>query len=171
MICPTCGNDNVPGIEVCSRCLQDLTQLDRPVAHERVERLIMHDPVRSLPTKPPVLVRPDATIDQVIHALIGPGVGAVLVVDDAGKLCGIFTERDLLTKITGRPEPLEHLVVSDFMTASPETVTADDTLAFVLHKMDIGGYRHVPVLDNGLPVGIVSVRAMLRHLTHLGDDT
>ena len=57
--------------------------------------------------------------------------------------------------------------VSRFMTARPETVTPADTLNFALHKMDAGGYRHVPVVENGRPVSVVSVRDMMRHITRL----
>ena len=53
------------------------------------------------------------------------------------------------------------------MTAKPETVTAKDTLAFALHKMDVGGYRHLPVLHDGMPAGVISVRDMLRHITRM----
>ena len=54
-----------------------------------------------------------------------------------------------------------------FMTANPETVSTSDSLAFALHKMDVGGYRHLPVIHHGAPVGVVSVRDMLRHITRL----
>jgi CBS domain-containing protein len=55
----------------------------------------------------------------------------------------------------------------DFMTPAPETVRPEDALAFALHKMDSGGYRHLPVVKDGLPLGMVSVRDMLRHITRL----
>ena len=51
--------------------------------------------------------------------------------------------------------------------ANPETVSADDTLDFALHKMDCGGYRHLPVLQGDRPVGMISVRDMLKHITRL----
>jgi CBS domain-containing protein len=51
------------------------------------------------------------------------------------------------------------------MTRDPETVTPADTLAFALGKMDAGGYRHLPVVAGGRPVGVVSVRDVLRHVT------
>jgi CBS domain-containing protein len=57
--------------------------------------------------------------------------------------------------------------VSEFMTPDPETVRATDTLAFALHKMDCGGYRHLPVVEGGQPLGMISVRDMLRHVTRL----
>jgi CBS domain-containing protein len=91
-------------------------------------------------------------------------------VDAAGKLLGIFSERDLLTKIAGQHEPFSDLPLSQFMTPDPETVRATDTLAFALHKMDSGGYRHIPVVTGEQVTGIISVRDMLRHITRLCKD-
>ena len=51
------------------------------------------------------------------------------------------------------------------MTPGPETINHDDPIAFALHRMDIGGYRHIPVLTNGQPTGIISVRDILRYIT------
>jgi CBS domain-containing protein len=53
------------------------------------------------------------------------------------------------------------------MTPRPETVAPTDTLNVVLHKMDGGGYRHLPVVHNGKPVCVLSVRDMLRHITRV----
>lgn len=170
MICPNCGHDNLPGSEECSSCLQDLTQLDRPIASNRVERSLMEDPVGKLCRRKPIVVRPSTSLAEALKAMLGPGIGALLVVDETGKLVGIFSERDLLTKLPNGGDPYHNLCVEQFMTAQPETVSADDTLAFALHKMDVGGYRHLPVVRDGMPEGVVSVRDMLRHITRLCKD-
>ena len=170
MICPNCGHDNLPGGEECSNCQQDLTQLDRPTAQDRVERSLMEDPVSALQPRTPVTVRPTATIGEAIQTMLGEDLGALLVVDSEGKLLGIFSERDLLTKVAGLHDAYAELPVGQFMTANPETVTFEDTLAFVAHKMDIGGFRHLPVLKDGRPSGVISVRDMLRHITRLCND-
>jgi CBS domain-containing protein len=170
MICPNCGHDNLPGSEECSSCLQDLTQLDLPIASNRVERSLMEDPVGKLCRRKPIVIRPGATLGEALKMMLGPGIGALLVVDEAGKLVGIFSERDLLTKLPQDGQPYRDLRVDQFMTPGPETVAADDTLAFALHKMDVGGYRHLPVVRNGKPEGVISVRDMLRHITRLCKD-
>src|SRR5262249_34965907 len=156
MICPNCGHDNLPGIEECSRCLQDLTQLDRPMAGNRVERSLMEDPVSVLQPRQPVTVRAGTSVREAIGIMLGADLGALLVVGADGGLLGIFSERDLLTKVAGVREPYADLPVRDVMTPNPETVTATDTLAFALHKMDVGGYPHLPVVDEGKPVGVGS---------------
>ncbi len=167
MICPNCGFDNLPGAEECGSCQQDLTLLDVPVAQNKVERSLMEDPISALQPHAPVTVAPQASISEAIQLLIDKNVGTLLVVDDAGKLLGILSERDLLTRVAGQFSSYFDLKVQDFMTPSPETVTAADTLAFAVHKMDVGGYRHLPVLKDGLPAGVISVRDLLFHMTQL----
>jgi CBS domain-containing protein len=72
-----------------------------------------------------------------------------------------------LTKVAGRVGPSEPRPVSEFMTRNPETVGPADTLAFALGKMDGGGYRHLPVLQDGKPVGVISVRNVLTYFTRM----
>src|SRR5271166_4111001 len=100
MICPTCNTNNLPGSEVCSNCLTDLSQLDRPMAQDRVERSLMEDPVSVLKPRPPVTLPATATVAEAIGRMLACDIGAVLIVE-AGKLVGIFSERDLLTKVAG----------------------------------------------------------------------
>jgi CBS domain-containing protein len=131
---------------------------------------VMYDQVKSLKQHPPVTIGPSATIGQAIEVLAAANVGAVLVVDDAGRLLGIFSERDLLKCVVGLPEDYRDLPIAQFMTARPECVHPSDTLNFVLQKMDAGGYRHVPVLEKGKPISIISARDMLRFVTRLCKD-
>jgi CBS domain-containing protein len=167
MICPACSHDNFPGQEYCSNCLHDLTQLDRPTSRDRVERSLMDDPVSVLQPRKAVTLSPDATVDEAIRIMLERDIGAVLIVAADGRLVGIFSERDLLTRVAGQVPDYADRPVSEFMTSAPETVRPTDTLAFALHKMDSGGYRHLPVLKDGQPLGMLSVRDMLRHITRL----
>jgi len=167
MICPTCGHDNLPGDEECAHCQQALTSLDQPTPQDKIEHSLMVDQVGLLQPKPPLTVGPNVTIREAIQQLLKHNVGAMLVVDEAGKLLGIFSERDLLKKIAGIHETFENLKIADFMTANPESISLKDNLNFALHKMDCGGYRHLPILSGGLPCGVVSVRDMLKHITRL----
>jgi CBS domain-containing protein len=167
MICPHCGYDNLPGTEECGHCLMDLTQLDRPAAHNRIERTLMEDPVRVLQFKPPITVYPTTSVHETMQIMLTRNIGALLVVDTEGKLMGIFSERDLLTRIAGLHHAYADMSIDRFMTPNPDTVTSSDTLAFALHKMDVGEYRHLPVVEDGRPVGMISVRDMLRYITRL----
>jgi CBS domain-containing protein len=91
----------------------------------------------------------------------------LLVTDDNGKLLGILSERDILCKVAGVHGDFAHLPAGDFMTPTPETVEVDDRLDFALHKMDAGGYRHLPVVVDGKPQGVISALDMLRHIVTL----
>jgi CBS domain-containing protein len=167
MICPSCCYKNLPGDEVCKHCKQPLTSFDLPHPENPVERSVMYDQVNSLKQNPPVTIGHSATIGQVMALMVATNVGAVLIVDDGGLLVGIISERDLLKRIIGSVADYENLPITQFMTARPESVSTTDTLNFVLQKMDAGGYRHVPVLQDGIPVSIISARDMLRFLTRL----
>ncbi len=91
--------------------------------------------------------------------------GCVLVGRE-GKLIGIFTERDLLTKDFFRSD--SHTVaVETVMTKNPETLEVDDSIAFALNKMSVGGYRHIPIMQGGRPVGVLSVRDIVDFLVDL----
>lgn len=165
MICPTCGHDNLPGSENCENCEQALTSLDLPTPHNQVEQTLMEDDVAVLDPQESITIRPDVSIRDAVQIMLDHNIGAVLVVDESKKLLGIFSERDLLKKIAGIHENYGDLRVGDYMTANPETLTHEDHLNFALHKMDIGGYRHMPVVQDETPVGVISVRDMLRHIT------
>ena len=88
--------------------------------------------------------------------------------DSSGKLCGIFTERDLVNKMTEEIKDLAAHTVSEFMTPRPETVRADQLLASALQMMMVGDLRYLPLVDEeGRPTNILSSRDILRYLTSL----
>ncbi len=92
--------------------------------------------------------------------------GCVLV-QKGGKLVGIFTERDVLNKVFFR-EDSRTVAVEAVMTKSPETLEADETIAFALNKMSVGGYRHIPIVEpGGKPVGVLSVRDIVDFLVDM----
>lgn len=167
MICPMCGRKgNRMGADTCAGCLFDLAAVDRPGPSDRVERSLMLDPVAALNPPPPVTVPAGATVGDVMRAMVAGRVGAVLVLDAGGRLGGIVTERDFLTKVAGSPGYASR-PAAEVMTRRPEVVAPTDPLAVALGKMAAGGYRHLPVVAAGRPVGVVSVRDFLRHLLHL----
>ena len=107
------------------------------------------------------LLGPGARIADALDLLRLPGSrGAVLVIDGR-RLVGIFTERDYLDKVAG--EDIGHdTPVERFMTSSPETLSAGESVSDAIHKMTQGGYRHLPVLSNeGEVLGVVSTRDLI----------
>jgi signal-transduction protein with cAMP-binding, CBS, and nucleotidyltransferase domain len=169
MRCPACDHQNAPGADECGNCRTSLTALDGPVPQGPVETTLLTDPVSILDPRPPVTVPVSAHLGQAIREMIARKVGAVLVTDPSGNLVGILTERDFLTRIA-RETGYEQLLVSQYMTPAPESVSPTDLLAVALAKMDLGGYRHLPVVEMGKPVGVISVRDILRHLTTVSPD-
>lgn len=166
MYCPACGHQNEPGCDACANCMLSLSHLGESAPHDRVERSLTAESVAALNPRAPVTVPHHADLGSAIRLMIDRGVGAVLVVERTGALVGILTERDFLTKVAGQPG-YAALPVREFMTRDPETVEPADTLAFALGKMDSGGYRHLPVVENDRPIGVISVRDILRHVTFL----
>jgi CBS domain-containing protein len=108
-----------------------------------------------------ITASPEMTVRSASRLMAEKKIGAVLVVEKA-HISGIFTERDALNKIlAGNLDPdvtkLEQVMVRD-----PQTIRADKPLAYALHMMAEGGFRHVPVVDDGgVPVGMVSARDAL----------
>lgn len=87
-------------------------------------------------------------------------VGALPVVDE-GTLVGIFTERDALLRVLGRCCDPVATTIGEVMTHHPQTIAPDQPLSHALLRMHEGGFRHLPVLDQGLLIGVVSVRDAL----------
>lgn len=87
-------------------------------------------------------------------------VGAMLVLED-GRLAGVFTERDALFRVVAEGIDATSTPVAEVMTANPQTVHPDDSFTRALEMMHEGRFRHVPVVENGRPVGMVSSRDAL----------
>jgi CBS domain-containing protein len=161
MICPDCGHDNISGVESCEACAQPLVEFDH--AGSDLEQSISWHSVRVLCPKEPVSVPPTTTVREAIAKCVDGKFGCLLV-EQNGELVGVFTERDVLNKLSSDLSALDQ-PVANFMTASPEALTPDDSIAYALHAMDLGGYRHMPVVnENRKPTGIISVRDILRFL-------
>ncbi|MDO8608313.1 MAG: CBS domain-containing protein [Phaeospirillum sp.] len=103
---------------------------------------------------------PDATVRAAACEMKQCKVGAVMVVE-ASKLVGIFTERDGLFRVLAEGKNPDATHLSEVMTAKPATITADRRLGHALHMMNDSGFRHMPVVDGGVPVGMVSIRDAL----------
>ncbi len=113
-----------------------------------------------LKVKKPVCVSPTANVEEVIIGMGERNHGCVLV-KEGEQLVGIFTERDVVRRVVGKVD-LKTTTVAQVMTPDPEAVMFHDTLAHALNKMTVGGFRHVPLVDNQhRPVGVVSVKDII----------
>ncbi|HVX13129.1 MAG TPA: CBS domain-containing protein [Pirellulales bacterium] len=162
--CPYCGVENIDGADLCDECQQPLDYLSKPRAGTPIERSLMKDRVSSLAPNPPVTVAPDRPVREVLELMVERQVGCVIVVRQE-QIVGVFSERDALDRLNVKFAELGYRPVSQFMTPSPETVDSEARIAFAIHKMDVGGYRHMPVVTQGRISGVISVRDVLRYIT------
>jgi CBS domain-containing protein len=145
----------MPDIEVLEG---DEAYFDAEKAPRPLDYRILHEPIRRLEIRPPVCIARTASLSEAVREMQQHRVGYVMVVD-RGPLVGILTERDVLNKVLGKIPDWGAVPVESVMTADPEVLTPEDAIVFALQKMSIGGFRHVPVVDDQRrPVGIVSVR-------------
>lgn len=105
----------------------------------------------------PVTVPPDTKVRAAALLMREKRVGAVLVTD-GGLLVGIFTERDALCRVLAAGLDPDATEVRAVMTRDPATATPDQPFAHALHTMNDGGFRHLPVVQGGRAVGMVSIR-------------
>jgi signal-transduction protein with cAMP-binding, CBS, and nucleotidyltransferase domain len=104
-------------------------------------------------------VEPTLPLTEVAKRMVAKDVGAVLVFDDDG-LCGILTERDVLRAVADGLD--DATLARDRMTVHPETLDADDTTEHAAVLMIHGGFRHLPVIEQGEVVGVLSIRDLMR---------
>jgi len=117
--------------------------------------------IRSVMKREKILMAPpETTVSKAAKLMAGKNVGAVMVVED-DRLVGIFTERDAVVRVMARGRDAQATPLADVMTAPPLTVDPDKTFGYALLMMHENGFRHVPVIENGKPVGIVSARNAL----------
>ena len=102
-------------------------------------------------------VLPQAAVSEVLQMLATHRIGAVLVVDGEGALKGILSERDIVRSLAKDGAGTLDRLASDLMTADVTTATPQTTVAAAMELMTTGRFRHVPVLDNGRLVGLVSI--------------
>jgi CBS domain-containing protein len=92
----------------------------------------------------------------------------VLVTDAQGRLVGIFTERDVLTRVVGRDLDARRTHLGEVMTRNPQALSANDRVAYAIHCMSVAGYRTIPLVDGeGRPLGVVTVNDVVRWLAGL----
>ena len=110
-----------------------------------------------------VTTRPDATIAEVAKLLKAKRIGAVVVTDADGGLCGIISERDLARGLADHGADLLTLRVGDLMTREVSTCSPDDGIDQLMQQMTEGRFRHLPVVADGKMIGIISIGDVVKH--------
>lgn len=135
----------------------------RPAQPRLYEHLI-RQPIEASEPRPAICVSPETSVREAIALMKLHAMGCVLVERDQ-RLVGIFTERDVLFRVVGADRDPTDLPVSAVMTPDPEALTMQDELAWVLNLMAVGGFRHVPIVDERRrPVAVFSVKHIVERL-------
>jgi signal-transduction protein with cAMP-binding, CBS, and nucleotidyltransferase domain len=161
MLCPNCRYDNFEGDDSCAECGADLSLSDTPQDLADYHDTILGDHLEALGIGSPTIVEPTMAVAAAIRLMHEKGIDCLLVSDE-GRLVGIFTDRDAAVKAVDKRLGLFRVRV--FMTADPVVLRREDTLAVAIHKMAVGEFRHIPVVDDGRPIGVVSAADVFRHL-------
>lgn len=117
--------------------------------------------VADLMTKDVLTVEPSASIGEAAEKMNDANVGAVVVVEDFVRIVGIVTERDLMRAVASRARAAEARV-RQWMTADPVTIEPETSVEDAAKLMFERNFRHLPVVKDGRPLGIVSLRVLSR---------
>jgi len=117
--------------------------------------------IRTIIEQQEVIAAPAATTVIAAARLMRENrVGAVMVVEE-GRLAGVFTERDALFRVIADGRDVERTRLGEVMTPNPQVIHPDKPFADALHLMYEGGFRHVPVVEDGRPIGMISAQDAL----------
>ena len=161
MRCPTCGFENLLGSDVCDNCGSDLAGHDTPQSPTTFRGQLLGEHLDALGIATPETIDIDGSVDEAIRRMHDKGIDCVLVTA-AGRLVGIFTDRDAVVKVAG--QPVGSRSIATLMTRDPVVLRHDETIAVAINKMAVGGFRHIPIVDQGRPTGVVTARDVFRHL-------
>jgi CBS domain-containing protein len=141
-------------------------KLKKVLSNETIQQ-----PIRTLDLGRAVVVESSARVGPTIELMQQKRIGCVLAAHD-GLLAGIFTERDILMKLINKKVDYDKVTVSDVMTPSPEALHLDDTIAYAMNMMSVGGYRHLPIVDERRrPISILSVKDVVSYIVeHFPDE-
>lgn len=104
----------------------------------------------------PLILPPEATVQEACRRMRDRRVGAVVVADGAGRLVGIFTGRDAVGRVLAECRDPASTRLAEVMTPDPDTMPPGKTAVDALRLMQDGGFRHLPVIENGRIAGVVS---------------
>ena len=121
------------------------------------------DSVSRLNPMPPLRLAPSQSVAEAVALMREEGVGCVLVCEDE-RLVGILTERDLMRRVLAAGKPLT-LSIAECMTPNPVSVHRKEPIGLAVRRMEEGGYRHLPVVDEGhRVVGMLSVKRIVHYV-------
>jgi CBS domain-containing protein len=113
-----------------------------------------------------VTIEPGASLAEAIRVLAEKRIGAALILGADRRIAGIISERDIVRALAERGAAVLGEPVSQTMTRKVETCNATETVATIMERMTAGKFRHMPVVDQGRLVGVVSIGDIVKHRVH-----
>lgn len=112
-----------------------------------------------------------ASVEAVVRLIEQPATSCVVIVDANDRVVGLITERDLCTRVLGKGLDPRTVLVEEIMSKEPITLRTDEPITHALAQMDVGGYRHVPLVDrDNHPTGVVTARRIIHYLVEFFPD-
>jgi CBS domain-containing protein len=111
-------------------------------------------------------IEPNASLAAAVRLLAEKRVGVALILGVDRRIAGILSERDIIRALAERGAGVLDEPVSQFMTRKVSTCNESETVSNVMERMTSGKFRHVPVVDQGRLVGIVSIGDVVKHRLH-----
>jgi len=161
MKCPSCKFDNLEGEDFCANCLGSLVGVT--VAPRYLKNNVLKDQLKVTELRNPPIVSSATSIQDSLQAMKEKKMGCLLIVDDQ-ELVGIFTERDVVQKLSLPGTDLKGRMIKEVMTPAPEVLSEEQTISAALNKMSMGRYRHVPIRREDGSYSYFSVRDALKYL-------
>jgi CBS domain-containing protein len=129
------------------------------------EHSLTTDTLANLAPRKPLIAPVNISVAEAVRQMKEINVGLIALVDDKGKLAGVFTEGDVFRKVACKIDDLSQAQVKDFMTSRVTTLKPDTKIAHALHLMSIHRFRHILIVDDeGKPTGVLSFRAVVRYI-------
>jgi CBS domain-containing protein len=184
--CPSCGHANLPGEDECANCGAALVEGSSDEAPGGPVGSVIERRLGDLDLGQPATIEGTVPVGGALNIMRDAGVDCLLVMA-RGRLVGIFTERDAVLKLTDRrltigavrrrvTRVLRHAhlgtrtLVREVMTADPVVLHPEETLAVAIHKMAVGGFRHIPVVEGDVPVGVISAKDVFRQVLAIAPE-
>lgn len=134
----------------------------------KLEGALLSDTVKLLAPSEPVRLTADATVQEAVTKMVANHRAAVVIVDAAGRLEGIFTERDVLIRVLGQGRDTQQTRLREVMTREPESLSPSDRICYAVNRMNSAGYRTIPLVDaEDRPIGIVTVSDVVKWLAEI----
>ena len=133
-----------------------------------IKGVLLADPITTLLPADPICLSETTSVQAAVTSMLAWHQAGVLVVDGAGRLIGIFTERDVLNRVVGKNLDPRTTELGAVMTRGPEALSPRDRIGYAVHQMGVAGYRTIPLVDaERRPIGVVTVTDFIRWLVSL----